>query len=523
MINLPAAYVDVWPADGGSVHLSSFDSIMSVSTFKDIWDTKSGSFEVILPPGGPEGPNGGPQWADIITPMSLAVIGLQRGVPYQPRAHIIMVGVVTRVEQDVEWRFGAGVRRVCRVSGQDFSYFFAQESAYSETLLKFASGVGVIGLEAGLASNGIDSGSPDKLALDYYNSIMAGKQGIMSGTKFAYNGSSVPWSTLVQTDIQPYPNLPSLIPCAWNYLAVEGTWASAFQTLLPFPWYEFAILTLDTAPAAQISMGDVPMFLPASPVVMARPLPLPRLLGPDGGSLYMKDWDALPVYQPDNGAVLAEGQSFDVNDVRNFYVVNPNFLNTLYGASNQHISPWIYNYAAWIDVGGIQRYGYKPSIHNIIWFADPKGLQAQQNAGNEQKIEQLVADIALVPVSFHEPTPFMANVRVTLNLRPDIPPGVKFRYPGDKAATLWDAYVRTVAHSFVFGQASTTTLGLARALPTAVYGDENLLLALHTGKGAKIDGVYTTMNGTGIQPFNLTTAQSELESLSKAYFTAGQK
>lgn len=430
-----------------------------------------------------------------------------------------MVGVVTTVEQDVEWQFAEGVRRVCRISGQDFSYFFARESAYCSSFMAYTG----LTLSAALGANGINSGTPDKLAIDYYNKIMAGDKGIMSGTKFAYNGGAISWSTLVQTDIQPYKNLPLNIPTAFNYLAIDGTWSETFQRLLPFPWYEFAIMTQETAANAQISIGDVPMFAPASPMVMARPLPLPKLVGPGADKLDMSAWDALPVFTPDNGAMLAEGQTFSMDDVRNFYVINPNILNTLTGESNQAVGPWLYEYAAWIDLGSVEKFGYRPSIHNIFWFADPQGLQAQQNAGSQQSFQDMVAAMSLVPVSFHEPTPYMANTRASLNLRPDIQPGVRFRYPGDKAGTPWDAYVRTVAHSFVFGHASTTTLGLARALPSLVYENENLLLALHTGRGAKVDGVYAATGGTGIQPFNLTTAQSELSSLSQAYFTAGKK
>ena len=523
MTALPAAYVDIWPADGGPVHLSSLNGgVLAVSTSKDIWHSDSGSFELVIPPGGPYGPNATPQWVDIINIGSLVIIGLQRSVVGSPRAHIVMVGVVTAISQNVQWRYNGGVHRVCRVQGKDFSYFFTQFGSYCEMLLRFSQ-AGLVGLPGGLAINGVVNGSPEQIATTYYNRIMAGTSGLMSGTKFSYSGSTLTFNDLVQADFRPYPNLAISIPCAWNFLAVEGAWNDFFLALFPWPWYEFTIATEETAANAQLSIGDVPMFAPVSPVVLARPTPIPKLTG-DADALDTSLWDALPVVSPDGNQIIDHEEGFSVAEVRNFYVLNPSTLNTLLGSSNQQNAPFMFQAASWIDASSIQRYGYRPRPDNIYWFSDPSGNQAQQNAGNESAFDQTVEALALVPVSYHEPTPYMLSGSVLLNLRPDIAPGVKLRFSYDKAFTQWDAYVRSVNHSFIFGEASTTRLGYCRGLPSEVYADQSTLLALHQGKGSRVLGQYG-INATsqGIKKFNLTTAQSDLESLSTAFSTPGAK
>ena len=520
MSALPAAFVDIWPSDGGAIHFSSLNGgLLSVSTFKDIWDPSTGSFELLLPPGGPYGPNVSPQWVDIITPMSLTVIGLQRSVFGEPRANIVMAGVVTVVQQDIVWRTGAGVQRACRVTGQDFSYFFNQQSAYCSMLIRYAQ-AGVLGPQAALAENGIVSGSPDELAKTFYNKIMAGTSGIMSGTKFNYFGGQLSFSDLVQTDFRAYPGVPIQIPIAWNYLALEGPWNEHFKAMFPFPWYEFFVQTESASGGTQLSIGDIPYFFPAGPVVTARPLPIPKLTS-NGTAIDRSLWDELSIAVPDGNAVIVQQEHFDVGGVKNFYVFNPQFLNTMLGGSNQTNAPWMFLYASWIDVNSIQKYGYKPCVHNVAWLCDPQGNQAQQNAGNTDQFTDMVGQLALVPVGFYEPYPLMANGSATLNLRPDIVPGVRFEYIPDKAGTVWQAYIRAVGHTFVFGEPSTTTLTFTRGLPVDVYEDNDLLLSIMQGKGARVDGLFTTGTGKGIEVFNINNAQADLQSLSTAFNSPG--
>lgn len=529
MTAFPAAYIDIWPADGGALHIASGESgVLSVSTAKDIWNTDSGSFQILLAPGGPYGPNASPQWKDIITPMSLCVIGMQRGVLGDPRSHIVMVGVVVNIQQDITWRFGDGVRRVTQIDGQDFSYFFSQSCSYSDSLLMYSNQRYA---DIGLLSHGIVQGSPDQIAQRFYNTVVAGNSGIMSTTTLQYDGSPVKLSSLLGSVFGKYPNTPVTIPTAWQFMALNGTWFNSFQALLPFPWYEVAVLTAETgqygqaASGSTLSVGDNPQFPPVNPVLVARPLPLPTLINPQSPTLSTSLWDALPVAQPDNYglSLLHFDEARSLAEARNFYVTNPLFLNSQMGVSNQAVTPWLYQYGAWIDVAGIQRYGYKARVDNIVWFADPSGQQAQSNASDSGAFSETVGVISLQPVAFHEPAPLMSSGTGVVNLRPDISPGTRFRCIPGKNGRQWDFYIRGVSHTFTFGEACMTTLTLCRGLPSDVYADHSLLQALHLGKGAIIDGEYQQSGATGIQVFDYKTSQLELGQLAPVFASPGQK
>lgn len=529
MTAYPAAFVDIWPADGGVLHLSAFESgLLAVQTSKDIWNPNSGAFQIALAPGGPYGANASPQWYDIITPMSLVIIGLQRSVVSESRANIVMVGVVTDIQEDVGWRFGRDVRRVTRVIGQDFSYFFQQSCAYSDTLVRY--GQPYIA-QLGLTSYGIATGSPDQLAKTFYNQIVAGTGGVMSSTTLQYDGGAVKLTDLMEANFLPYTNLPLSIPAAWNFLALSGSWFESFGSLLPFPWYELGVFTAgpgqygQSASSATLSIGDVPFFLPANPVMLARPLPIPKFSSASSLTLDTSAWNGLPVFSPDNEglAVLDSSGSRSLGAVKNFYIFNPLVLNGQFGHSNAGVSPWLYDYGSWIDISSIERYGFRPRIDNLAWFSDPTGQQAQTNAQAGTQFRDTIGIVSLLPVAFHQPTPLMRDASVRLNLRPDIYPGVRFRCILGKNFDSWDFYCRSVEHSFIFGGECTTSLGLCRGLPTAVYSNTQLLQSIYLGKGAVVDGVYQVGSGTGIQVFNMKTSAHELAEIAPIFATPGKQ
>lgn len=531
MTALPSAWVDIWPADGGAIHLSAAEAgLLHVSTSKDIWDPSSGNFQLILAPGGPWGPNASPQWADIITPMSLVIIGLQRNVQGVTRSHIVMAGVVTEVSEDVEWKFDSGVHRAVQITGQDFSYFFSQSCSYCTTLTLYGEAYLP---QLGLTAAGVSQGSPDGVAKQFYNQIVAGARGIMASTTLHYDGSPVKLTDLLGTDFRKYPNLPIQIPAAWQFLSLEGSWFDSFKSLLPFPWYELFLATAEpgqygqTVSSATLSIGDNPHFAPANPALIARPLPLPTLVNPSAPKLDTSLWDALPVFMPDNGglAVLAYSRSRSVSEIRNFYTVNPLILSSMFGGSNGQIAPWLFQqkYGAWIDVTSMERYGYRPNPLTSTWFSDSSGQQAQSNAGKSERFQEMVGVISLLPVGFHEPTTLMSNAQAVLNLRPDIYPGVRFRCVPGKNGISWDYYVRQVSHSFTFGEPCTTTLGLCRGLPTAVYQDDpETLLAIHMGRGELVDGQFAVnAKASGIVPFNMNTSTFDLAQLAPVFGAPG--
>jgi hypothetical protein len=82
---------------------------------------------------------------------------------------------------------------------------------------------------------------------------------------------------------------------------------------------------------------------------------------------------------------------------------------------------------------------------------------------------------------------------VTMPLRPDILPGQVFGFALYKGPRTWDFYIDSVAHKFVWGRFTGTTLGLSRGLPSDVYAQsaaDGLLQAIHTGKAMRQDGDY---------------------------------
>jgi hypothetical protein len=107
LVATPACYVDIYPFEGGAYTLSGDNAnLLSLTTSKNI-RTGQGTFNMTLAPGGPYGPNARPGWLEILTPMSLVVIGHARA----GRAAVTMIGVVKTINTTEAWVPGQGVRR----------------------------------------------------------------------------------------------------------------------------------------------------------------------------------------------------------------------------------------------------------------------------------------------------------------------------------------------------------------------------------------------------------------------------
>jgi hypothetical protein len=214
-------------------------------------------------------------------------------------------------------------------------------------------------------------------------------------------------------------------------------------------------------------------------------------------------WDALPQFTLDTNGPVQSSLQFDDSEVRNFYVINPMWLSNQFGLTNDMQTPFTFLFASWADTASIHRYGYRPEISELHWFSDSNGIAAQGNAAagtGIQGFDTLVGDLALKKISHHEPTPNMARAAISTNLRPDIMPGNRFAYMPFKDAQQWDFYIEGVTHNWVFGGASTTTLALSRGLPDAVYNDDALMIALHTGNAQRINGQYVVGLPPGLGP-----------------------
>ena len=516
----PEAYVAVYPFEGGQYILSGNNaSLLDLSVSKNIRG-QVGTFSMLLAPGGPYGLNARPSWTDLLTPMSLVVIGIARG-SYR---EIVMIGVVQSCQETQDWRTNKGVMRTISVVGADFQYFFSLASYYTLSFLAGTSAA-VVGGEAGLQallSDSLLSATPNAFGEAWYKKIMAGPQSIMASLSFPYNGGRVSFYDMVAQFWEPYDSNIE-IPFADYFMLSEGSWQQKFMKVFPFPFYEFFVTTCPKGyyPGTALPSPNVipattylnlPGFPDSSPQIVARVNPLPwtrpTQAASNSGTFPQVEWDQsywlnLPVYTTNENSGIENRIYFDDSEVRNFYVINPVQLSALFGQSNSSNSPFIYTFASFADVASIHRYGYRPQIQDIEWFYDSAGQYAQSLAaggGTPEDFQTFVQQLALRQTSYFEPTPNMAKGQITMRLRPDIFPGTTFEFTPYKNQELWKFYIEGVSHRFTFGGMSTTTLTLSRGLPNAVYADSNLMIALSTGNAQRKDGVYQAGLPSGLGP-----------------------
>ncbi len=563
----PRLYVDVYPYEGGKYSLTgNAANVISCTTHKDIRSSGPGTFQLVLAPSGPSGTNSGPSWTEVITPMSLVVIGMKR---YDHR-QIVMIGVVTGTTESQSWQTGRGVQRAIIVNGADFQYFFSTFSYYTLSMLGATQGE-PFGAYVGMPDAGIPIilgkslliGSPASVGAAWYNLIMAGNEGILSQTSLNYNNSNVLFPNLMSTLFEEYPTTYGgvLIPMGNYFMATAGNWTSKFMKMFPFPFYEFFVITAPTDyksyntgsttytynrttnqnyPVIGMASAQSPIslnpqdgtgFLSASPTLVARVNPLPYVNGYKNGKFTITSnrWQKnLQRFTLENEGFIKSSVSFSLSEVRNFYVINPTWFTQMFGVNNSNMNAFIYTFASWIDNPSIHRYGYRPETFEIEWFADPSGQIAQMNSANQQGFQQLVQNLALRLTSYFEPTPNMASGEVVMELRPDIIPGNVITYKpfktGPQADEDWDFYITSVTHTYEFGGRSYTTLGISRGLPKAVYDNPSLLTALHTNNAMRQNGVYVAnakSAPTGLQPISIgtTSIQQILGQSAKIFVT----
>ena len=337
------------------------------------------------------------------------------------------------------------------------------------------------------------------------------------------------------------------IPFGDMLATVDGDWMTKFQDIFPFPWYEFFAITapqgyyvppttaqggsnapspvtittgpdgtpiMSTTVTAKTPNGtlfrssSMPSALPAAPTVVARVNPLPALtltvsgLDDPGtfGNMDMARWNALAApgqsedgmptllpFTPDSG-VFSSSLMFSVDEVRNFYYVNPRWMGANMLPTGVNVAPTALIYLTAGDAASIHRYSYRPEFFSTSWMYDPVfggvGLTTQQFA-------QTAATLLARTISYWHPTPLMVRSVVTLPLRPDIMPGYRFRCMPSKSTISWDFYIDAVQHDYSFGGRgpSTTTLQLSRGLPTTIYesggATNSLLRSIHLGNAMR--------------------------------------
>jgi hypothetical protein len=228
-------------------------------------------------------------------------------------------------------------------------------------------------------------------------------------------------------------------------------------------------------------------------------------------------WDLLPAAILENNGFIQSSIVSSEGDVRNYYVIAPLNSTQSYGSNNADIVPFVLRHAAWVDFGSVERYGFRSQVSEVHWMIDIDGKGAQQNAaaGNgDSALDQLMATLGLRQTSYYEPIPLMRQAIVTQEMRPDILAGIRFSYAPYRTGEMWDFYIESVHHSYIFGHSATTTLALSRGLPHSVYSNEDLMLNMSIGNAMVQDGIYMKGlpkgSGPPLQPVNSAAISSGL-------------
>ena len=510
LVNYPQCFVEIYPFEGGTyVFTGGQQGIIRCDVEKSIDVDEPGRFTITLAPGGPKGPNTTPLWNEVITPMSLCLIGMTRGL-YQT---ITMVGLVRSATVAEDWTGGPVQKRII-ITGEDFYLFFKQTPWLSLTFLALpgaAAAATAVGLNTsqGVAflSQAYNAATPGAFAQRYFTTIMAGAGGVLNNTQFPYNAGNVTFPDAMGYLFQEFPNVT--IPFGGFFQSTGGNWSEMFHEAMPFPWYEFFVITADqgvassqysgvTQPKKGFTMKSLGPDIKCSPYVIGRVNPLPHLPVKASGqsatfqAIDVTAWNALKQYKPDSSYLFVE-QSFDDNEVMNFYIINPTYMKTLFGDSNSSPLSFMFQFLGCFDPASIHRYGFRPLYKDTHWFNDATGSFAQQGSGGD--FQTVVATLTAFLASYHEPTPNMSKGACMGPLRPDIIPGNRWTFPPFKGQGTWDFYVNAVKHSFVFGGQSSTTLTLTRGLPSTVYADSSqagILTQAHLGNAQRKDGKLQT-------------------------------
>lgn len=544
-VAVPQCIIEVYPFEGGPYRISG-GMILSAEVEKNI-RSDQGKFSIVLAPGGPGGPNFGPSWAEIITPFSLCVIGMQRGGVRS----IVMVGVISEASESTKWTPEQSTERNTRLVGYDYGYFFAMWGYYSLFFLGLSPGLAAVPgqPEAGVATlaGALLQGTPAAVGQSWYTNVMAGTDGILAESRVPYISGPVSFPSAMATWFEQYKNYE--IPFADYFISAEGSWLSKFRTIFPFPWYEFFVITAPPGLYPEATPAATPFQLQAwggatvaSPTLVARVNPNPSLIT-SGGNFTAADveaWNLLPLFTLNEVGFIQASLGFSDAEVKNFFILNPTWLRALFGFTNSGTTqfPFLYSIAA--DLASIHRYGFRPADGTMNWLADPTGDQAATSAfinGQEQISgssppfndgadgQTMVADLVAKLASWWGPSALMTQGSVAMPLRPDIYPGCRFEFQPFKTGEDMQFYIEGIVHRFRFGGACMTELTLRRGLPSTVYKDPAQLFNVLTGNARRQNGTVVAGAapglGTTLQPYSIAQYQAFLAGLAKIYATPG--
>lgn len=528
-----ACFVDIYTHEGGQFSFSSGNgsaAVLSAQVTNSI--NRMGTFRIVLAPQFlPKSQN--LSWSQIITPMSTVVIGMKRGSAH----NIIMVGLVSEVQESQNWGNAEGVQRQIVITGTDFEKYFDMPDYYSLYFLASTAASSQNSV-AGALSQGLINGDPGQVATNWFNNIML-KNGVFDKTVVPFGGSQVPLANAIGSQFESYD---TQIPFGYYFIGMSEHWSDKFREILQPPFYEYFITTAGFSDgfvnpfgvdgALVFTLDALPNDI-ASPIVIGRRTPFPMLVGSVGNgnsaefnSVDSSLWSGLASYQPDisPSSFLSSTVHFSDGPVANFYVINPYYATGQIGGSNQNILPPIYMMGGAYDQASIARYGYRPQILGTHWMADTDGSITSGGFGLEN-MQSLSATLLARLCSIYEPLTLMASAEVSIFLRPDIQIGQRFTYAPFRDLVPWTFYIESVTHNFAFGGRSFTSLNLSRGLPSDVYDNQQLLQDVLTGNaqrknGQIISGLPEQFNGLPtLQGLSVSELAKWTETLQQFYIS----
>lgn len=533
----PELGVDIYPHEVNSsnprLSLSGgANGILGASITKSIRDRNGGTFNLYLVPGGPTGVNSSITWTNIITPMSLVVIYLKRG----QSKRIIMIGIVTKIEESQVWT-ARGVERTITVAGMDFMYYFSVFSYYEMLyfgLIQSQNITGVAGYIFGIFGGQL-AGAPVTEAFQWLTYAMIGSnttstplnaQAVLYNTYVTYQNMKYYLRQIFGYWFEPFDELGQVayIPMLTDLLNSEGSWADKFVSILPWPYYEFFVITanandyptlslLNGNSSASAGYGYIPQqqisvngFDSVYPIVIGRINPLPWTSADSSGNMTSYNaqrWKALPIYDYGSTGLINSKLQYSTDEIANFFAVTTTDSRSL--AQSLNISnPQVFaiNYlGAYLDQNSIDNYGYKPDFVNIRWLTS---IDTSNNSA-VANLPYLSATLLGKLSSYATPTPFMLKGMVTIPMWPDVLPGNRFMCKPFKMSTSdpnsqYMFYIESIKHDYQFGGPSTTTLEITRGLRKIDYDNDTTMQQLLLGQSTKLNGVLQVRSDLATNP-----------------------
>lgn len=532
----PVMAVDVYPHNGGKFTFTSNATgtgIIEAQIHKNIRDREGGRFHLVIVPGGPSGVDSSTSWTSIIPINSLAIIYASRG----GSGRVLMIGVITEIREHQSWNNNSVVR-VISLIGMDFTYYFSAFSFYQLTYLgylqsNFPTGGG--GFLLGQFGRAIP-GQPQQLASDYLNSVMLGvgnttTPAVLENTYVTYQGQKFFLKDLYSYWFQYFNESKTFSPyiaLAMEVANSDGNWMDKFTSILPWPWYEFFVITatkddfpnigltagtpitssLTTFSSTDYSHPSPVQITPqqnigianvdAVPAIIGRVNPQPWIMYNTAntsigtatitsvGALNRDRWDALTTYTLGAYSFIESNVQYSIADTANFFIVTTAATDSM-AATTGGVDPTqfaVETIGAIISNNSINTFGFIPKAINTIWW----GGQLTRG-GPIPDITALGQLLVSKMASYYIPSPYMLHGNVTIPMWLDPLPGSKFTYvPFKDNNTSWTFYIESVTHSFVFGRQATTTLILSRGLQTSEYADNNILAGVLLDNYVRVDG-----------------------------------